>query len=133
MIVLDRDVLVGLGNGDSAVIDCLQEYRSAEWTLPSIVAWESYRAEPSRSEMLREQNDLRSNFDRILDFDDDAALEAAYLDEKLRNQDVSLDVADLLNVAIAHDEGATFLTRNENDFDRAPVHQLVDIDIVPTE
>jgi len=130
MIVLDRDVLVGLGNSDPRVIQHLQEYRSEEWTIPAIVAWESYKAESSRSDMLHEQTKLRSNFDRILDFNDDTALEAAYLDDKLQNQGVSIDVADLLNLATAHEKGATFLTRNGNDLDKAPVHELVDLDVV---
>jgi tRNA(fMet)-specific endonuclease VapC len=133
MIVLDRDVLVGLGNSDPQVVRHLQQYRSEEWTIPAIVAWESYKAEPSRSDMLNEQTKLRSNFDRILDFDDDTALEAAYLDDRLQSQGVSIDVADLLNLATAHEEGATFLTRNQNDFDKAPVHELVDLDVVPRE
>jgi tRNA(fMet)-specific endonuclease VapC len=133
MIVLDRDVLVGLGNSDSEVIRHLQQYRSEEWTIPAIVAWESYKAESSRGDMLHEQTKLRSNFDRIIDFSDDTALEAAYLDDKLQSQGVSIDVADLLNLATAHEEGATFLTRNRTDFDKAPVYELVDVDIVRRE
>lgn len=80
--------------------------------------------------MVHEQRTLRSNFDRLLDLTDDAALEAACLDEILQSQGVSLDVADLLNMAIAHDAGRTFLARNENDFAASSVYQLIDLDIV---
>ena len=131
MIVLDRDVLVGLGNSDPPVLRHLQQHRSEEWALPAVVAWESYKAESSRSDMIREQTQLRSKFDRIVGFSDDTALEAAYIDQKLQEQSVSFDTADLLNLATAHEEGATFLTRNRNDFDKAPIHRLVDLEIVP--
>jgi len=131
MIVLDRDVLVGLGNSDPPVIQHLQQHRSEEWTLPAVVAWESYRAESSRSDMIREQTQLRSEFDRIVGFSDDTALEAAYIDQKLQEQGLSVDTADLLNLATAHELGATFLTRNKNDFDKTPIQQLVDLEIVP--
>jgi tRNA(fMet)-specific endonuclease VapC len=133
MILLDRDVLVGLGNADPQVVRHLQQYRSEEWTLPAIVAWESYKAESSRSDMRHEQTKLQSNFDRIIDFGDDTALEAAYLDEKLQSRGISIDTADLLNLATAHEQSATFLTRNENDFDKGPVHELVDIDVIRRE
>jgi tRNA(fMet)-specific endonuclease VapC len=133
MILLDRDVLVGLGNADPQVVRHLQQYRSEEWTLPAIVAWESYKAESSRSDMRHEQTKLQSNFDRIIDFGDDTALEAAYLDEKLQSRGISIDTADLLNLATAHEQSATFLTRNENDFDTGPVHELVDIDVIRRE
>lgn len=133
MIVLDRDVLVGLGNADPQVVRHLQQYRSEEWTIPAIVAWESYKAESSRSDMRHEQTKLQSNFDRIIDFSDDTALEAAYLDEKLQSRGISIDTADLLNLATAHEQNATFLTRNENDFDKGPVHELGDIDVIRRE
>ncbi|WP_324662848.1 type II toxin-antitoxin system VapC family toxin [Haloarcula sediminis] len=133
MIVLDRDILVKLVESNPEVIDHLKRYRGEEWTVPSIVAWESYKAQDSRQEMLRVQRRLRSDFDRILDFSDDAALEAAYLQDRLQSQGLSLDAIDLLNLATAHNEGATFVTHNSNDFDTEPVHALTDVDVVVTE
>lgn len=135
MIVLDRDVLVKLGgpNPDRAVINHLQRYSDDEWTIPAIVAWESYAACTNRAEMEQTRRDLQNTLDRIVDFTADTALEAAYLDERLRAQGVSLDPADLLNLATAFDEGGTFVTHNKNDFDKGPIHSLTEVDIVTTQ
>ena len=83
--------------------------------------------------MMQAQRRLQSDFDRILSFSDDAALEAAYLQERLQSQDTSLDTVDLLNLATAYNEGATFVTHNKNDFDKGPLHSLVDVDVVVTD
>jgi len=135
MIVLDNDVLVKVGgaNPDPTVIDHLQQYRSDEWTIPSIVAFEFYRSCDSRSEMERAQTRLTSTLDRIIDFTGNTALEAAYLDERLQSQGISLDPVDLLNLATAHTEGGTFVTHNKNDFDKGPLLDLVDVDVVVAE
>jgi tRNA(fMet)-specific endonuclease VapC len=132
MIALDRDVLVKLRNSNQAVIQHLQQYSTEEWTIPTHVAWESFRHRSGRSTMLQEQHHLRSTFDRILSFSDDTALEASYLDEKLQSQGVTLDAVDLFNLATAYAEGGTFVTHNKNDFDKGSVHSLADVDIVHT-
>jgi tRNA(fMet)-specific endonuclease VapC len=135
MIVLDNDVLVKVGGSDpdTTVINHLQQYRSEEWTIPSIVAFEFYRSCTSRPEMERARTRLTSTLDRIIDFTGTTALEAAYLEERLHSQGVSLDPVDLLNLATAHTEGGTFITHNKNDFDKAPLHDLADVDVVMTE
>jgi tRNA(fMet)-specific endonuclease VapC len=133
MIVLDRDILIKLRNSEEAVVEHLKQYRTDEWTIPSHVAWESFQRHDSRSDMLQEQQHLRSSLDRILPFTSDTALEAAYLDEKLQSQGVTLDAVDLLNLATAHTEGGTFITHNKNDFDREPLLELTDVDVVMTE
>jgi len=133
MIVLDRDVLVKLRNSEEAIVQHLQQYSTEEWTLPSHVAWESFQFHSSRVDMLQEQQHLRSSFDRILPFTDDTALEAAYIDQKLQSQGITLDAVDLLNLATAHEVGGLFVTHNSNDFDKEPIKQLADIDIVHTE
>lgn len=132
MIVLDRDILVKLRNSEKAVVQHLKQYRTDEWTIPSHVAWESFQYHSSRSDMLREQQHLRASLDRILPFTSDTALEAAYLDEKLQSQGVKLDSVDLLNVATAHEAGGTFVTHNKNDFDKEPLREIADVDIVLT-
>ncbi|MGB9953703.1 type II toxin-antitoxin system VapC family toxin [Haloarcula marismortui] len=132
MIVLDRDILVKLRNSEEAVVEHLKQYRTDEWTIPSHVAWESFQRHDRRSDMLQEQQHLRSSLDRILPFTSDTALEAAYLDEKLQSQGVTLDSADLLNLATAHTEGGTFITHNKNDFDKDPLLELTDVDVVHT-
>lgn len=135
MIVLDNDVLVRLGqsNPDLAVVEHLQQYSGEEWTVPSIVAFEFYKSCENRSEMERAHGHLSSHLDRILDFSARTALEAAYLDERLREHGVSLDPADLLNVATAHEQGGTFVTHNKRDFDKPPLRDLTDVDVVCTE
>jgi len=133
MIVLDRDILVKLVESDQQVIDHLKQYQGEEWTIPSLVAWESYKAQDSRQAMMQAQRRLQSDFDRILNFSDDAALEAAYLQDRLESQDISLDTVDLLNLATAHNEGATFITHHTNDFANGPLLALVDVAVVVTE
>ncbi|NLV11866.1 type II toxin-antitoxin system VapC family toxin [Haloarcula argentinensis] len=132
MIVVDRDILVKLVESNQAVIDHLKQYRGEEWTIPSLVAWESYKAQDSRQKMMQAQQRLQSDFDRILNFSDDAALEAAYLQDRLQSQGNSLDTVDLLNLATAYNEGATFITHNKNDFDKEPLLELADVDVVHT-
>jgi len=133
MIVLDRDILAKLVESNPDVIEHMKQYRGEEWTIPSLVAWESYKAQKSRKAMMQAQRRLQSDFDRVLNFTDDAALEAAYLQNRLQSQDTSLDAVDLLNLATAYNEGATFVTHNKNDFDKGPLHDLVDVDVVVTE
>jgi len=133
MIVLDRDVLVKLRNSDEAVIQHLQQYSTKEWTIPAHVAWESFQHHSSRPDMLREYHHLHSTFDRILSFTADTALEAAYLDEKLQEQGVELDAVDLLNLATAHEGGGTFVTHNSQDFDRPPLRDIADVDVLYAE
>jgi tRNA(fMet)-specific endonuclease VapC len=132
MIVLDRDILARTTgkDPDRSILSHLQRYSQEEWTISAVVAWESYKASSGRSQMLRTQRVLKETFDRTLDLTDDVALEAAYLDEKLGDQDVSLGAADLLNLATAHEAGATFVTHNSRDFDKSPIHELTDIDII---
>jgi tRNA(fMet)-specific endonuclease VapC len=83
--------------------------------------------------MERAQTRLTSTLDRIIDFTGNTALEAAYLDERLQSQGISLDPVDLLNLATAHTEGGTFVTHNKNDFDKGPLLDLVDVDVVVAE
>jgi len=133
MIVLDRDVLVKLRNDEESVVRHLQQYSTREWTIPAHVAWESFQFHSTRADMLQEQHHLRSSFDRILPFTAETALEAAYIDQKLQSQGVTLDAVDLLNLATAHEAGGTFVTHNKTDFDREPIKQLADVDVVHTD
>jgi len=133
MITFDRGIIAKLIEGDEQVISHVTRYSGEEWTIPALVAWGSYKACRSRAEMRRVQRTLRSEFDRVIDFSDDIALEAAYLDERLQSQGVSLDTVDLLNLATAYEDGGTFVTHNSRDFDTAPLHDIADVDVVYTE
>ena len=134
MIVLDNDILVKLGGTDydEEVVSHLQRYSHEEWTIPAIVAFEFYKSCDSRAEIQRARQRLTSAIDRIVDFTHDTAVEAAYLDELLSVQGVSLAPADLLNLATAYEAGGTFVTHNKNDFDKAPLREIADVDVVLT-
>ena len=133
MITFDRDIITKLIEGDEQIIGHVEGYSGEEWTIPALVAWESYESYDSRTEMVRARNKLQSEFDRIIDFSDDVALEAAYLDERLQLQGVSLDTVDLLNLATAYEDGGKFVTHNKRDFDKGPLHDLADVDVLYTE
>jgi len=135
MIVLDNDVLVKISgaNPDPTVVEHLKQYRGEEWTIPSIVAFEFLKSCDDRTEMEQLRGRLTTTLDRIIDFSGSTALEAAYLDDRLRTQDVSLEPADLLNLATAHEEGGIFVTHNKHDFDVDPIHQLTNVDVVYTD
>jgi predicted nucleic acid-binding protein len=66
----------------------------------------------------------------IADLNTDVAMEAATLRAGLTTADTSLDLADVLIAATAREYGATLATTNENDFDKRPIHELVDVYIV---
>ena len=133
MITFDRDIIAKLIEGDEQIIGHIKRYSGEEWTIPALVAWESYESYDSRTEMVRAQSKLQSEFDRIIAFSDDVALEAAYLDERLQLQGVSLDTVDLLNLATAYEDGGKFVTHNKRDFDKGPLHDLADVDVLYTE
>ena len=134
MIVLDNDILVKLGGTDydEEVVSHLQRYSHEEWTIPAIVAFEFYKSCDSRAEIQRARQRLTSAIDRIVDFTHDTAVEAAYLDELLSVQGVSLAPADVLNLATAYEAGGTFVTPTKNDFDKAPLREIADVDVVLT-
>lgn len=132
MIALDNDILAKIGgqDPDQTVLSHLKQYSNREWTIPALVAWEFYKSQTSRTQMLKSQRILNKEIDRVLDFSDDVALEAAYLGQRLETQGVALKPVDMLNLATAHEAGATFVTHNSNDFDKPPIHELTDIDVV---
>ena len=133
MITFDRDIIAKLIEGDERIISHVKGYSGEEWTISALVAWESYESYDSRTEIVRAQSKLQSEFDRIIAFSDDVALEAAYLDERLQLQGVSLDTVDLLNLATAYEDGGKFVTHNKRDFDKGPLHDLADVDVLYTE
>jgi tRNA(fMet)-specific endonuclease VapC len=134
MIVIDNDILVKLGGAkpDPDVVSHMQQYSREEWTIPSLVAFEFYKSCDSRSEMERVRRQLSEQLDRIIDFSDSTALEAAYLHDRLQSQGVDLPPVDLLNLATAHADGATFVTHNKNDFDKPALRSLTEVDVVHT-
>lgn len=132
MICLDNSVLRKFADPepDPTVVTYLENHASDTWIVPAVIAYEFYSAEASRQEVQRLQGDLQEAVDEIRPFTDDVAVEAAVLEGSLRRQDRSLATADLLSAATAREAGATFATADRRDFDKKPLHELLDIDVI---
>lgn len=132
MIFLDDDVLNEFRrpDPDPAVLSYLQNRQSDQWLVPSIVLYEFLSFHRSQAKRNRERQQIQSRVDGIVPLDENAAAEAANIETSLESAGTSLDTGDLLIAAIARDRGATLTTRNENDFDKTPIHDLMDVDIV---
>ena len=110
----------------------LSQYSGEAWAIPSLVSFEFFQHYDDLTVVTQTQRRLHNVFDEILPFTDDVAVEAWRLNDRLLSQSISLDKLDLLTLATAHEAGATFVTHNGNDFDKSPIYQLVDLDIVVT-
>lgn len=134
MLCLDNDVLRKFRktDPDPAVVDYLADRASQPWCLPAIVAFEYLQYYDSTTEVHRQCRELEELFDEIVVLDVDVAVEATNIQNLLASTDTSLDLADLLVAATARVSGATLATANKSDFDKAPVHDLLDVEIVET-
>ena len=134
MIFLDNDVLDGFvrPNPDSAVLSYLSSHQSEQWIVPSVVLYEFLSFYNSQSDRNLKRRQLKNRIDDIAPLDEHAAAEAADLEVSLRKIGTSLETGDLLIAATARNRGGTLATRNKNDFDKNPIHQLMDVDIVDT-
>lgn len=132
MICLDNSILSRFASraASPSIDDYLSANSSEPWTIPATVAFEYYSYFDTRGEIRRQQRKLNSVFDGVLPTTDEVAAEAAQVRASLAAQDVTLDTADLLHVATAREAGATFVTRDVDDFDKEPVRQLLDVDLV---
>lgn len=133
MLYLDNDVLRKFAkpDPDPRVVDYLDRHRSVPWGVSTVVLYEflSYYDSPgTRQERL---HTLKTRVvDDIAPFDEDAAVEAAGMESSLDGVNSSLDAADLMIAATARQRGGILATANKRDFDKRPVRQLLDIDIV---
>lgn len=132
MIVLDTDVLVEYArpNTDPAVMSYLSQRADEQWIVPAVAMYEYLTYFDSQSRRRNERHQIERRVDAVLPFDANAALEASDIENLLRASGTSLGGGDLLIAAIAREQGATLATRNKNDFDKQPIHQLMDVDIV---
>lgn len=132
MIVLDTDVLVEYArpNSDPAVTSYLSQRADEQWIVPSVALYEYITFYESQSRRRKERQQVESRVDAVVPFDADAALEASDIENLLSSSGTSLDAGDLLIAATARVRSATLATRNKNDFDKQPIHQLMDVDIV---
>lgn len=131
MIVLDNDVAVKLLREDDSVVRShLSQYSGEAWAIPSLVSFEFFQHYDDLTVVSQTQRRLHDVFDEILPFTDDVAVEAWRINDRLLTQEITLKPLDLLNLATAHEAGGTFVTYNSNDFDKPPIHQLVDLDVI---
>jgi len=132
VICLDNSVLSRFASSAASpsIDDYLAAHSSEPWTIPATVAFEYYSYFETRGEIRRQQRKLNSVFDGILPATDEVAVEAAQIRTSLAAQNATLDTADLLHVATAREAGATFVTRDVDDFDEEPVRQLLDVDLI---
>jgi predicted nucleic acid-binding protein len=132
VICLDNSVLSRFASSAASpsIDDYLAAHSSEPWTIPATVAFEYYSYFETRGEIRRQQRKLNSVFDGILPATDEVAAEAAQIRASLAVRDVTLDPADLLHVATAREAGATFVTRDVEDFDAEPIRDLLDIALI---
>jgi predicted nucleic acid-binding protein len=136
MLCLDNSVVAKFArpDPDANVISYLKDNSSEPWAVPATVVFEYLRYYSSQSAVHQHQHALNQRIQRVLSLNEDVAVEAVLLEHSLTKQDVSLDLADLLHAATARANDATFVTCDASDFDKAPIHQLMDIDIIePTD
>lgn len=134
MLYLDNDVLAKFArpNPDPAVVQYLKNHSSEPWGISAFVAYEfvSFYPQSQRREKLRQlEQDILNEISPI---DTQTSLEAANLRSLLENSGTSLATGDLLVAATARQHSGTLATANKNDFDKQPIHELLDVDIVPT-
>lgn len=132
MLYLDNDVLAKYArpDPDPQVVQYLKDHHTEPWAISAIVAYEflSYYDQQTQKQQLQQ---LRNRIvDEITPLGAETALEAANLRRALSTTDVSLATGDLLVAATARQHGGVLATANKNDFDKQPVRQLIDIDIV---
>lgn len=134
MICLDNDVLrkFATSDPDQKVVRYLGRHRTEHWAVPSIVLFEYLQIYASHSRIRKERRTLEQHIDSVVAVDGDVAAQAANLKARLATAGVSLDLADLLVAACAREGGATLATANKHDFDKSPIHQLLNVDIVET-
>jgi predicted nucleic acid-binding protein len=134
VLFLDIDVLAKFArpDPDPAVVDYLKEQRDQSWAISALVAYEfaSYYARSRQQAALRRLESEIVN--EVTPIDSGTSLEAATIGSLLADAGTSLDTGDLLVAATARQHDGRLATANANDFDKAPIHQLLDVDIVPT-
>lgn len=134
MICLDNDILrkYARPDPDPNVVTYLSSRRSESWILPSVVVFEYLQNFSAANRIHTERQQLEQHFDSVASLDGDVAEESANIRARLATAGTSLAVPDLFVAATARANGATLATANRRDFDKTPVHELLDVDIVST-
>lgn len=132
MIYLDNDVLAKFArpHPDPNVVEYLKRHHDETWAISAIVAYEfvSYYDQSQQRDKLQQlETDI---LEEITPIDARTSLEAASLGSLLDSAGSSLDTADLFVAATARQREATLATANARDFDKEPIRQLMDLNIV---
>lgn len=132
MICLDNDVFSRYASKESypAVSDYLASHSTEPWLLPAVVLFEYLQQYSAHDAIRTERQNAEHSVDGIIPIDGNVAEEAANIRARLSSAGTSLDVPDLLVAAGAREHGCTLATRNKNDFDKSPIHELMDVDII---
>ena len=134
MLYLDNDVLAKFARPapDPAVVQYLKTHSSEPWGISALVAYEFVSFYPQSQRRDKFQQLEQRVLNEVSPIDTETSLEAADLRSLLEDAGTSLDTGDLFIAATARQHGGTLATANKNDFDKEPIHELLDIDIVPT-
>jgi len=134
MILLDNNIIrkYARPDPDESVLRYLSDHRTEPWGISALVLFEFLSYYETQAKQRARRNQLTQAVDDVISFDADTAVEAANLETSLDTVGVSLDDVDLLVAATARQHQATFVTADKNDFDKAPIHELMAIDIVDT-
>lgn len=132
MIVLDNNIIrkYARPDPDEAVLNYLSKHRTEPWGISAIVLFEFLSYYDTQSKRRTRRNQLTQAVDNVISFDGDTAAEAASMETSLEAAGVSLDDVDLLIAATARQHQATFVTADRNDFDKTPLHEFMEIDII---
>jgi tRNA(fMet)-specific endonuclease VapC len=132
MICLDNDVFSRYASRQSypAVSEYLASHSDQPWLLPSIVLFEYLQRYSAHDTIQTQRRNAEQAVDGIVPVDAAVAEQAANIRARLDAAGTSLAVPDLLIAAVAREQGCTLATRNRNDFDKPPIYELLDIDIV---
>ncbi|WP_324664064.1 type II toxin-antitoxin system VapC family toxin [Haloarcula sediminis] len=134
MILLDNNIIrkYARPDPDEAVLNYLSDHRTEPWGISAIVLFEFLSYYDTESKQRTRRSQLTQAVDDVISFDGDTAAEAASMETSLEAAGVSLDGVDLLIAATARQHQATLVTADKNDFDKTPLHELMDVDIVNT-
>lgn len=132
MICLDNDVFSRYASQQTYpdVSNYLADHANETWVLPSIVLFEYLQRFSPHQKIKAERRTAERAVDTVAPVDGDVSEQAANIRARLASAGTSLATPDLLIAAVARQRGCTLATRNKTDFDKPPIHQLMDVDII---
>ncbi|WP_336338563.1 type II toxin-antitoxin system VapC family toxin [Haloarcula brevis] len=132
MILLDNNIIrkYARPDPDAAVLNYLSEHRTEPWGISALVLFEFLSYYDTQSKQRTRRSQLTRAVDTVISFDGDTAAEAASMETALEAAGVSLGDVDLLIAATARQHQATLVTADKTDFDKAALHEFMDVDIV---